>query len=294
MMSNSFIDRSSAVTRYFSEIRQFPLLSEEEERELAASLAGNDKAKAVNKLVESNLSFVVKIASEFRSPAVPFEDLLNEGNVGLIEAARRFDHTRGPRFISYAAWWIRRSILLALSRHCSPVRIPRYQMVKARQVHLTERALARELGREPDREEISRQLRSTVARVDKLLQVKQNPLSLDDKIGRDKDTPISDCLVDRRAVNPEDKLLREESQGLVRLALKDLSDQERTVIINRFGLEGRKTLTLKEVGKRLGITAERVRQIEHQARSRLRQLISRSLAITSTSKRLPGGPSCAA
>jgi RNA polymerase primary sigma factor len=289
-----YIDRSSAVSRYFSEIRQFPILSEKEERELTASLVGKDRAKAVNKLVESNLPFVVKIASEFRNPAVPFEDLLNEGNVGLIEAARRFDHSRGARFISYAAWWIRKSILLALSRQSNTVRIPSYQMEKARQVRVTERALARELGRKPDREEISKELQSTIGRIDKVLQVKRNTLSLDAKIGRDKGTPISDCLVDRGAVNPEEKLLREESQDLIRLALKDLSDQERTVIISRFGLEGRKTLTLREVGERLGITAERVRQIEVQAGKRLRKLISRNLAITTTSKHLPGGPPCPA
>jgi len=290
----SFIDRSSAVSRYFSEIRQFPILSEKEERELAASLVGKDKAKAVNKLVVSNLSFVVKIALEFRDPAVPFEDLLNEGNVGLIEAARRFDHSRGARFITYAAWWIRKSILIALYRHSNTVRIPRYQMEKARQVRVTERALAKELGRKPDREEISRKLQSTIGKIDKLLQVKRNTLSLDDKIGRDKDTPISGFLVDRGAVNPEEKLLREESQVLIRLALKDLNDQERTIITNRFGMEGRKTLTLREVGERLGITAERVRQIELQARKRLRKLVSRNMAITSTSKCLPGGPHCPA
>jgi len=283
LMGYSVIDRNSAVSRYLSDMRQFSLLSEKEERELAASLTGKDKAKAVNKLVESNLPFVVKIASEFRDPAVPFEDLLNEGNVGLIEAARRFDHSRGVRFVCYAAWWIRRSILLALSRHANTVRIPSYQMEKARQVRVTERALTRKLGRKPDREEISRELQTTIGKIDKLLQVKQNNLSLDDKIGLGKDSSISDFLVDRGAVNPEENLLREESQDLIRLALKGLNDHERTVIINRFGLEGGKTLTLKEVGERLGITAERARQIEQQAMNRLRKLISRNLRITSTS-----------
>ena len=293
-MGYSVIDRSSAVTRYLSDMRQFSLLSEQEERELAASLVGKDKAKAVNKLVESNLPFVVKIASEFRDPAVPFEDLLNEGNVGLIEAARRFDHRRGVRFISYAAWWIRRSILLALTRHANTVRIPGYQMEKAREVRVAERALTRELGRKPDREEISRKLQTTIGKIDKILQVKQNNLSLDDKIGLNKDNSISDFLVDRGAVNPEEKVLREESQVVIRLALKDLNDHERTVIINRFGLEGRKTLTLKEVGERLGITAERARQIEQQAMKRLRKLISGNLAFTSPSKHLPGGSPCPA
>ena len=287
-MGHNYNERSSAVSRYLSVIDEFPLLSEEEERELTAMLVSKDKAKAVNKLVESNLSFVVKIASEYRSPNLPFEDLLNEGNIGLIEAAHRFDHSRGTRFISYAVWWIRRSILRALAQHSNLVRIPSYQMTKIRQFRATERALTGELRRKPDREEISRELQSTIARVDELIWVRQKPISLEDKIGPETDTPISDCLVDQGAENPEEKLLREESQVLIRLALKALSGQERTVIINRFGLEGERILTLREIGKRLGITGERVRQIESQARKRLRKHIFRNRAITFTSKHFPG------
>jgi RNA polymerase primary sigma factor len=287
LMGYSFSDRGTAVSRYLSEISDTPILSEQEEQELAALLAGRDKTEAVNKLVESNLKFVVKIASEFRNPDIPFEDLLNEGNIGLIEAARRFDSSRGTRFISYAVWWIRRSILLALSRHSDLVRIPSYQVKKVRQLRAIERTLSGELGRKPNREEISQKLRSTIAGVDHLLQVRRQPLSLDDKIGRDKDTPISDGLVDQGAENPEKRLLREESRVLIGLALKELSEQERTVIINRFGLEDGRTLTLKEVGERLGITAERVRQIKARATKRMRRLIARNWATHSTSKQAP-------
>ena len=286
-MGYSFSDRSTVVSRYLSEIGETPILSEQEEQELAALLVGKGKAEAVNKLVESNLKFVVKIVSEFRNPDVPFEDLLNEGNIGLIEAARRFDHRRGTRFVSYAVWWIRRSILLALSRHSDLVRIPTDKMKEVRRIRAIERALAGELGRKPNREEISRKLQSTTARVDQLLQVRRKPLSIDDKIGRDKDIPISVGLVDQGAENPEERLLQEENQVLIGLALKELSEQERTVIINRFGLEGGRTLTLKEVGERLGITAERVRQVESQAMKRMRKLISRNRATPSSSKHVP-------
>ena len=287
-MGQSFNDRSDTVARYLSEIGEFPRLSEAEEQALASQCAGKDDTKAINKLVESNLAFVVTIVNEFRNPEIPFEDLLNEGNLGLIEAARRFDHRRGNRFISYAVWWIRRSILQALSRRSNLIRIPGYQMKKARQVLATERALTGKLGRKPDREEISRELQSTIAKVDALLQVRQKPLSIEDKIGRDSDTPISDCLVDEGAENPEEKLLREESHVLIRSALESLSEQEKMVIINRFDLEGEGSLTLKEIGEHLGITSERVRQIEAQATKRMRKLISRNLAIPSTSKPLPG------
>ena len=144
------------------------------------------------------------------------------------------------------------------------------------------------LGRKPDREEISRELQSTIAKVDALLQVRLKPLSIEDKIRPDSDTPISDCLVDEGAENPEEKLLREEREVLIRLALTSLSDQERTVIINRFGLQGARELTLKEIGERLGVTSERVRQVEAQATKRLRKVMSRNVAIPSTSKPVTG------
>jgi len=284
-------ERSSAVSKYLSDIGEFPILSKEEEHKLAASIKSKSKAHALNELVESNLSFVVKIASEYRHLGLPFEDLLNEGNIGLIEAAHHFDHNRGTKFITYAIWWIRKSILRALSQHSNLVRIPNYQMKKVRNVRATERALAKELGRKPDREEISKQLQSTIAKIDEILQIKLRELSLDDKIGREKDTPISDYLVDQGSVNPEEELLREESESLIRLALKDLNDQEQTVIINRFGLEGGKTFTLKEIGERLGISRERVRQIEFQAKNRLRKLISRNRAVASPSKKIREGVS---
>ena len=292
-MDNRPHERSTVVSKYLTEIGEFPILSREEEQQLAASITSTDKSHALNELVESNLSFVVKIASEYRNLGLPFEDLLNEGNIGLIEAAHHFDHNRGTKFITYAIWWIRKSILRALSQHSNLVRIPNYQMKKVRNVRATEKALARELGRKPDREEISRELQSTIAKIDEILQIKLRELSLDDKIGRDKDTPISDYLVDQASVNPEEELLREESQSLIRLALKDLSGQEQTVIINRFGLEGGKTFTLKEIGERLGISRERVRQIEFQAKNRLRQLISRNRAVASPSKKIREGAAVA-
>jgi len=278
-------ERSSSVSKYLSDIGEFPILTREEEHQLAAGLAEKDQAGALNELVESNLSFVVKIASEYRNLGLPFEDLLNEGNIGLIEAAHHFDHNRGTKFITYAIWWIRKSILRALSQHSNLVRIPNYQLKKVKNVRATERALVRELGRRPDREEISRELQSTIAKIDEILQIKLRELSLDDKIGRDKDTPISDYLVDEGSTNPEEELLREESQSLIRLALKDLSEQEQTVLVNRFGLEGGRTFTLKEIGERMGISRERVRQIEAQAKKRLKKLITRNRALAKPAQR---------
>jgi RNA polymerase primary sigma factor len=275
-MANRSFERSSCISKYLQEISEYPLLTKEEEHAIAVKMgeaAGKDGS--YHDLVKSNLSFVVKIASEYKNMGLPFEDLLNEGNIGLIEAAHHFDPSRGTKFITYAIWWIRKSILKALSQHAAMVRIPNYQLKKVRNVRNTERMLTKELGREADREEISRELRVTIAKIDEILQMKMRELSLDDKVGKEKDTPISDYLVDGRSVNPEDELIKNESQGVIRMALRSLSDQEQTVIINRFGLEGGRVFTLKEIGEKLGVSRERVRQIENQAKKRLRKLIAR-------------------
>ena len=287
-MAKGSTDRSSCVSRYLQEISEFPLLSKEEEHVIAVRMRDDGGDHSYHDLVQSNLSFVVKVASEYRNMGVPFEDLLNEGNIGLIEAAHHFDPERGTKFITYAIWWIRKSILKALSQHSAMVRIPNYQLKKVRTVRNTGRMLSRELGREADREEISKELRVTIAKIDEILQMKMRELSLDDKVGREKDTPISDYLVDGRSINPENELIRHEHQGLIRLALRSLNDQEQTVVINRFGLEGGRTFTLKEIGVKLGVSRERVRQIENQAKVRLKKLIARQQRIDGSVRKAMG------
>ena len=156
-MDSTSHDRSTVLSRYFSEIRAYSLLTRDQEVTLAKRVTKGDR-ESLNELIESNLSFVAKVASEYRNLGMPFEDLLNEGNLGLIEAAHRFDHRKGTKFITYAIWWIRKSILKSLSQHAAMVRVPNYQLKKVRNVRNTERMLAKELGREADREEISKEL----------------------------------------------------------------------------------------------------------------------------------------
>src|SRR5262245_15660028 len=173
-MANRSFERSSCVSKYLQEISEYPLLTKEEEHEIAVRMGDvTGKDGSYHDLVKSNLSFVVKIASEYKNMGLPFEDLLNEGNIGLIEAAHHFDPSRGTKFITYAIWWIRKSILKALSQHAAMVRIPNYQLKKVRNVRNTERMLAKELGREADREEISKELRVTIAKIDEILQMKK-------------------------------------------------------------------------------------------------------------------------
>ena len=276
-------DRGSVLSRYFSEIRQYPLLTKEQEIDLAKAVKDGSRA-ALNELIESNLSFVVKVASEYRNLGLPFEDLLNEGNIGLIEAARRYDATKGTKFITYAIWWIRKSILKALSEHSNMVRVPNYQMKKVREIRDAENSLRRSLGRKPKREEISERLSKSLSKVEQVLQFHMREVSLDDKVGKERTTPISDYLVDEAHTSAEDDLIHREASSLVGEAMDHLSEQERTVIVMRFGLTGGGSLTLKQIGERMGISRERVRQIECQAKTRLRKVFARKRMVKAPPK----------
>jgi RNA polymerase primary sigma factor len=226
-------------------------------------------------LVTSHLGFVVKIANEYRNLGLPLEDLVNEGNVGLVEAAQRFSPERGASFISYAVWWIRKSILSAITRNANVVHVPEYQAKKARHVWNTGRFLTRSLGREAGREEISRALDVPVAQVDQLLLVRPHKVSLEDKVGQDRDTTLLDQLPDHRSVNPEEEIIRRGDRMRLRQALRRLSGRELSIIIHRYGLDGGRARTLREIAQSLGMSRERVRQVETVARRRLRKLLLR-------------------
>jgi RNA polymerase sigma factor (sigma-70 family) len=224
-----------------------------------------------DQLIGANLRFVAWIAREYSNMGVPFEDLLNEGNIGLIEAARRFDPQHGARFITYAVWWIRKSIRNALARHSTNIYVPEYHLDKARRLWRAENRLSRTLGREATREEIFQESGIKVAKVDRILRLKSE-LSLDAPVG-DKGTPLSGVLVDTWSINPEEDLIRRETLGLLRDGLRRLTNTEQIVIINRFGLGGGRVFTLSEIGKRLGLSRERVRQVEGEGKKKLRRAL---------------------
>lgn len=277
-------DRGSVLSRYFADIREYPLLTKEEEMDLARHAKMGRRA-ALNELIESNLSFVVKVASEYRNLGLPFEDLLNEGNIGLIEAAHRYDASKGTKFITYAIWWIRKSILKALSEHSNLVRVPNYQMKKVREIRDAEASLRRSLGRAPKREEISERLSRNVSKIDQVLQFNLREVSLEERVGKDRDKPIAEYLVDASGPSPEDDLIKREASSIVGGAMAHLTEQERLVVAYRFGLSGGPPLTLKEIGEKMSISRERVRQIECQAKTRLRKLFARRRVVAAPSKR---------
>lgn len=237
-----------------------------------AKRAASDEP-ASEDLILSNQAFVMKIAGEYRNLGLPYDDLLNEGNVGLLEAARRFDPKRGTRFISYAIYWIRKSILKALSRHANLVRVPEYRVRQANEIRQTGRALSRTLGREADREEISAALSLPVAKMDQILQARMKELPLDAKVGEFKNTTLLDRMIDEREAGPEAGMIRDEHERLLRFALRRLSARQRMIIIRRYGLGGVPVRTLGEIGARLGLSRERVRQIEKLATNKLKKAI---------------------
>jgi RNA polymerase primary sigma factor len=281
-MSRETDQSRDCVTHYLKEIRKYPILTREEESSVARRLqtaSGDDTA--CQELVTSNLAFVVKVANEYRNLGLPFEDLLNEGNLGLIEAARHFDPSRGTRFLTYAIFWIRKSILRAVARQANLVRLPTYQVKRLRLVGKAERALAATLGRAADREELSEKLQLSAATLDDLMQLRTRELSLDEPAGGDAASPRVDLLVDERAPDPDDRVIEDELRGRIRAAVGRLRPQERAVIVARFGLEGGRPRTLREVADTLGLSHEGVRQIEARAMHHLRRAIAR---------RRPGGP----
>ncbi len=241
-------DRSETVGLYLERVRRHRLLDREREGELAERSARGCVASR-RALVESNLAFVVRIAREYRNLGVPFEDLLEEGNLGLLEAARRFDGARGTRFITYASWWIRKAILEALVRHTRLVRLPYYQL--QRRKRLLE--AAPQGGEAP---------RLPGFRIE----------SLDDPHG-DGDRTLGETIADATVATPEEETLRAEATFEMRRALEGLNPQERRILELRFGLDGSPRLSLNEVGDELGLSRERIRQIEGRAIERLRRAL---------------------
>lgn len=262
------------LNRYFADIRGYPWLTREQEGVLARE-AQAGRSESLNRLIECNLPFVVKIAGQYRNLGLPFEDLISEGNLGLIEAARRFDPGRGTRFVTWAIWWIRKSICHALSERAQLVRLPVSQIKKIRVVRATEKALEGKCRREPTQEEMSASLPSNLAGLDPIHCDGIRCDSLDEPNSRDRRKNIAELLKDERLTSVEDQMLSREASDRVSLFYAQLDEQQKAVIACRFGLGGEEPLTLEEIGQRMGRSREGVRLIEAKAMERLRKLFTR-------------------
>ena len=261
---------AALLRRYLHEIGRFEQLTPELERELGHKVQKGD-AEALRKLVESNLRFVVAYAKRFRHSRVSLLDLINEGNIGLIQAAKKFDPDRNVKFITYAVWWIRQAILHALSEHGATFRLPQKQANVLYRLERSRQALGRELERPPSESELAEELGIEPDEVRLLLASNQNILSLNQPVDEDGEAEFGDLLEQYVIPNTDEQILRESFEDTLREALGELSEKERQIIVMRFGIEDDRPRTLREIGEELGISRERVRQIENQALVRLRR-----------------------
>ena len=254
---------------YFQEVKAYSLLTRDEECELARGIHANDN-ESLHKLVKANLRFVVSIAKEYAHYGVPLEDLINEGNLGLLKAAQRFDETRGFKFISYAVWWIRQSILAALANHSKIVRMPLNRARVLNQIKKASSELQQKLRRKPEPEEIAKFLGLSVDEVKDTLPLMQDNFFLDDFVGNDEDSTYLDFLEDTASEGPDAKVMDDDLNSSIGRMLADLKDREAKVLKLYYGLGTDQELTLEEIGQIMGLTRERIRQIKEEAFEKIR------------------------
>jgi RNA polymerase primary sigma factor len=260
---------SESLDQYLREISQYPLIGREDEADLARRIREGD-ADAMEALVRSNLRFVVAVAKKYQNQGVSLSDLINEGNIGLIRAARKFDETKGIKFISYAVWWIRQAILQALAEQSRIVRVPLSRAGAVHRIGKRSSVLTQELGREPTLQEIAGELDLPVDEVTHTLAMSQVHLSLDAPLVPGEEGQLLDYLSDQVSPGPDDDVYGQALKRTIDDALSTLTEREAKVLRLYFGLGDTEPMTLEQIGEMFGITRERVRQIKEKALLRLR------------------------
>ncbi len=260
---------SQSLDKYLQEIGRVDLLDPEEEIDLARRIKKGDQ-KALEKLTKANLRFVVSVAKQYQNQGLSLGDLINEGNLGLIKAAKRFDETRGFKFISYAVWWIRQSILQALAEQSRIVRLPLNRVGALNKIGKAFSTLEQEFEREPSASELAEELDMSLFEVADTLKISGRHLSMDAPFAQGEDNRLLDVIQDERTPLPDHALIKESLSKEVERALGTLTEREAEVIRLYFGLGREHSLTLEEIGEKFQLTRERVRQIKEKAIRRLR------------------------
>ena len=270
---------TASLDKYLQEIGKVELITAEEEVELAQRIRQGDKI-ALEKLTKANLRFVVSVSKQYQNQGLSLPDLINEGNLGLIKAAQRFDETRGFKFISYAVWWIRQSILQALAEQSRIVRLPLNKIGSINKINKTYAKLEQEFEREPNAEEIAEALDITEAEVKESMKNAGRHVSMDAPLVQDEDNNMYDVLKSDEVITPETELLYESLRKEIDRAISTLTPREADVVRLYFGLNGSHPMTLEEIGEKFDLTRERVRQIKEKAIRRLKHT-SRSKILKS-------------
>lgn len=264
-------EMSEPLQIYLSEIGQIPLLSEEDEKRLGEKSAQGDE-EARRKLSEGNLRLVVSLARHYTGRGIPLMDLIQEGNMGLMRAAEKYDYTKENRFSTYAAWWIKEAMQRAIDQQSREIRVPVHVAENMKRVQKTARELQQSLGRDATPKEIAEKLgNKTEEEVKDIINYLQSPVSLETPVGDDGENSLGDMVEDKSEPTPEEAMNILVRQEEVKELLEKLDDRERQVIRLRYGLEDGRTHTLEEIGDMLGVTRERVRQIEARAMEKLRK-----------------------